>query len=115
MRRVLALGADLETNQGGHLFKRLPFGQDVLYVRFYVKFVGPAEYVQHFVQVSADQPAREFMLGGAGVCPDGGTRFATAIEPFGWQGKFDPPGAWHLHSYWCEMGISGDGKYWGND
>jgi hypothetical protein len=112
---ALAIEADLETNRGGHLFKRLPHGEDVLHVRFYVKFVGPAEYVQHFVQISADEPPRPFLLGGAGVCPDGGMRFATAIEPFGSKGRFPAPGAWHLHSYWCEMSISDDGKYWGND
>jgi hypothetical protein len=71
--------------------------------------------VQHFVQVSADQPARPFPFVGAGVCPDGGARFATAIEPFGAKGAWPAPGAWHLHSYWCEMAISDDGKYWGND
>ena len=59
--------------------------------------------------------ARSFPLGGAGVCPDGGARFATAIEPFGMKEGIGPPGAWHLHSYWCEMAISDDGKYWGND
>jgi hypothetical protein len=112
---ALAIDADLKTNQGGHLFKRLPFGQDALYVRFYVLFLGPAEYVQHFVQISADEPARPFLLGGAGVCPDGGTRFATSIEPFAGKAKLAPPGGWHLHSYWCEMSLSPDGKYWGND
>jgi hypothetical protein len=112
---ALAIDADTKTNQGGHLFKRLQYGQNTLYVRFYVKFAAPAEYVQHFVQISADEPARHFPFGGAGVCPDGGARFATAIEPFGAGGAVAPPGAWHLHSYWCEMAIAGDGKYWGND
>lgn len=110
-----AIDADVKTNEGGHLFKRLQFGQNELHVRFYVKFPSPAEYVQHFVQVSADEPPRPFPFGGAGVCPDGGARFATAVEPFGRKGAIPAPGAWHLHSYWCEMGISDDGKYWGND
>jgi hypothetical protein len=111
---ALAIDADLKGNRGGHLFKRLRYGQDALYVRFYVSFLSPVEYVQHFVQISADEPARSFPLGGAGVCPDGGARFATAIEPVGVRG-LSAPGAWELHSYWCEMAISDDGKYWGND
>jgi hypothetical protein len=112
---ALAIEADLKTNQGGHLFKRLTYGEDSLFVRFYVKFPSPAEYVQHFVQISADEPRRKFPSVAAGVCPDGGARFVTAIEPFGAQAAWPAPGAWHLHSYWCEMAISDDGKYWGND
>lgn len=112
---ALAIEADARTNSSGHLFKRLQFGQDALFVRFYVKFHSPAEYVQHFVIVSADAPARAFPLGGAGVCPDGGARFATEVAPFGARGAIAPPGGWHLHSYWCEMAIADDGKYWGND
>ena len=111
----VAIDADMKTDQGGHLLKRLQFGEDTLFVRFYVKFPSPAEYVQHFVQITADRPARSFPLGGAGVCPDGGARFATAIEPFGATGAWPAPGAWRLHTYWCEMAISDDGKYWGND
>ena len=112
---ALAIDADLKGDQGGHLFKRLHYGEDTLFVRFYVKFPSPAEYVQHFVQISADQPARKFPFVAAGVCPDGGARFATAIEPVGAKGAWPAPGAWRLHSYWCEMAISDDGKYWGND
>src|SRR5262245_48952891 len=97
-----AIDADAATNQGGHLFKRLHWGENELHVRFYVKFVSPAEFVQHFVQISADEPARPFPFGGAGVCPDGGVRFATSVEPFGLRGEIFPPGAWRLHSYWCE-------------
>jgi hypothetical protein len=111
---ALAIGADVKAGLGGHLFKRLRIGHDTLFVRFYVRFPSPAEHVQHFVQIAADEPARPFPLGGAGVCPDGGARFATAIEPFGLP-HLPAPGAWHLHSYWCEMTISEDGKYWGND
>lgn len=113
--RALAMTADLKSNAPAYAFRRLPYGVDRLYVRFYTKFVGPAEYLQHFVQMSADEPPRLFPTGGAGVCPDGGKRFATAIEPFGHRGRFPAPGAWHMLSYWCEMAISSDAKYWGNE
>jgi hypothetical protein len=109
----LALAIEAEPGSGGHLFKRLRVGYDTLHVRFYVRFPSPAARVQHFVQISADEPPRPFPLGGAGVCPDGGARFATTVEPFA-QNGLASPGAWRLVSYWCEMEISGDGKYWGN-
>ncbi len=111
---ALSIAADLSRNTGGYLFKRLPAGEDVLFVRFYVKFPNPVEYVHHFVHLTADDPPRKFPLGGAGVCPDGGRRFSTAIEPFGFGGRFPAPGAWQMLAYWCEMGIASDGKYWGN-
>ncbi len=113
-KRSVSIAADLSRDDGGHLFRRLAFGEDSVYVRFYVKFVAPVEYVHHFVTLSADDPPQKFPAGGAGVCPDGGRRFSTAIEPFGYHGKAAAPGNWRLASYWCEMGISSDLKYWGN-
>jgi hypothetical protein len=46
--------------------------------------------------------------------PEGTERFSTAIEPWGNWGRWPAPGRWNFYSYWHEMEISKDGKYWGN-
>jgi len=53
-------------------------------------------------------------FGGAGLKPAGDDRFSTAIEPWGDWGRNAAPGRWNFYSYWHEMEISRDGKFWGN-
>jgi hypothetical protein len=36
------------------------------------------------------------------------------IDPIGWYGQHPPPGIWGLYTYWSEMKVSADGRYWGN-
>lgn len=113
-KQACAITVDLKNDATQWLFKRLPIGKDKVFVRFYVKFPRPVEYLQRFVHLTADLPAKKIPLGGAGVCPDGGARFATEILPHARKGVPAAPGFWRLSSYWCEMAISNDGKYWGN-
>ena len=99
----------------GHLFKRLPYGEDEVFCRFYVNFKSPHDYVGHLVSLTGDVPAEPVPFRGDGICPDGNVRFMTSVEPFGHAGAFPPPGAWRLLSYWCEMEMDRiDNKYWGN-
>jgi hypothetical protein len=112
--RACAISVDLRHDSSQWLFKRLPVGKDKVYVRFYVKFPTPSEYLQRFVHLTADLPPKKIPLGGAGVCPDGGARFATEILPHARKGAPAAPGFWRMSSYWCEMSISNDGRYWGN-
>jgi hypothetical protein len=113
-KNACAITVDLKRDPTQWLYKRLPAGKDRLYVRFYVKFPRKTEYLQRFVHLTADDPPRNVPFGAAGVCPDGGRRFSTEILPHARQGSPAAPGFWRLSSYWCEMSISNDGKYWGN-
>ncbi len=115
--RGLAITADLRDggNNGGHLFKRLPYGEDAVWCRFYVKFKKPHDYVGRLVSLTGDVPAEPVPYRGDGICPDGNARFFTSVEPFGFGGAVPQPGAWRMLSYWCEMEMDRtDNKYWGN-
>lgn len=101
-------------NTGAHLYKMLDPGLDTCHLRFYVKFEADHPYVHHFVHLTGYNPPTRYPQGGAGERPKGHERFSTGVEPWGFWGKYPPPGAWNLYSYWCEMKASRDGRYWGN-
>ncbi len=74
--------------------------------------------MHHFVTLRANKGLRGgdkwTGFGGTGLKPDGVNRFSTAIEPWGDQAKFAPPGKWNFYSYWPDMKASPDGKYRGS-
>jgi hypothetical protein len=115
--RSLRVTATLGRNTGGGLTKWFE-SADVLYIRFYTKFDLQCDYVHHFCTLRANRSLlggdRWSGFGGAGLLPDGGRRFSTAIEPWGEWGQWPPPGRWNFYSYWHTMHPSPDGKYWGN-
>jgi hypothetical protein len=113
-RRCIELAAHPVRDTGGHLYRRLPREVDELFVRFYVKFPEPANYVHHFVHVGGYRPATRYPQGGAGERPRGDERVTVGIEPFGRNGSLPAPGDWNLYAYWHEMKRSADGRYWGN-
>jgi len=113
-RRSLRMTATLGENTGGHLYTRLPRGEDTVYARFYVKFAPDAEYIHHFVTLGGYQPPTRWPQGGAGERPRGDERVTVGIEPAGDYGRFPAPGIWNFYAYWHEMKISADGRYWGN-
>jgi hypothetical protein len=113
--RSLQLTAHPGQDTGGHLYKRLPGdGVDELFLRFYVKFPEPANYIHHFVHVGGYQPATRYPQGGAGDRPAGDERVTVGIEPFGRNGTIPAPGEWNLYAYWHQMKRSADNRYWGN-
>ena len=114
MGNVPEITAKRGQNTGGHLYKMLNPGLDTCYLRFYVKFDEQHGYIHHFMHLVGYNPPTRYPQGGAGEKPRGDERFSTGVEPWGFWGKFPPPGAWNLYSYWCEMKDSPDGKYWGN-
>jgi hypothetical protein len=114
-KRSLQMTATLGENTGGHLYKQLPRGVDRLFARFYVKFAPDADYIHHFVHLGGYNPPTPHPQGGAGERPRGDERITVGIEPHGNSGRYAAPGAWSGYSYWHEMKISADGKYWGND
>jgi hypothetical protein len=113
-KRSLQMTSTLGENTGGHLYKRLPREVETAFARFYVKFADDVQYVHHFVHMGGYRPATDYPQGGAGERPRGDDRFTMGIEPHGDHGRFKPPGAWTFYSYWPEMKISADKRYWGN-
>ena len=112
-KRSLKITATLGQNHGGHLFALLPRGSDTLFARFYVRFEPDADYLHHFVWMGGHNPATRWPNPQAGSRPKGDERVAVGIEPFGGNGRYPAPGAWNFYTYWQEMKISADGRYWG--
>jgi len=116
-RRCLRVEARLGENQGGGLTKWFQPAERV-FVRFYVRFDPACDYVHHFVTVRANKGLRGgdkwSGFGGAGERPVGDERFSTALEPWGNWARWPAPGKWNFYSYWHQMQVSPDGKYWGN-
>jgi hypothetical protein len=116
-RRCLRVEARLGENQGGGLTKWFQPTERV-FVRFYVQFDPGCDYVHHFVTLRANKGLhgadKWSGFGRAGERPVGDERFSTALEPWGNWARWPAPGKWNFYSYWHEMQVSPDGKYWGN-
>jgi len=116
-RCCLRVEAHLGQDTGGGLTKWFP-PADRVFIRFYTRFDRACDYVHHFVTLRANRGLRGgdrwSGFGGAGIKPAGDERFSTAIEPWGDWGRNPPPGRWNFYSYWHEMRVSRDGKFWGN-
>lgn len=116
-QRCLRVEARLGENQGDGLTKWFE-PADRVFVRFYVRFDSDCDYVHHFVTLRANKGLRGgdkwSGFGGAGLRPAGDERLSTALEPWGNWARWPAPGKWNFYSYWHEMQVSRDGKYWGN-
>lgn len=116
-KRSLRVEAHLGEDTGGGLTKWFE-STDTLHVRFYTRFDAGCDYVHHFVTLRANKGLhgkdKWSGFGGAGLKPEGEERFSTAIEPWGNWAKWAAPGRWNFYSYWHEMQVSKDGKFWGN-
>ena len=116
-KRCLRVEAHLGRDTGGGLTKWFE-PTDTVFIRFYTRFETGCDYVHHFVTLRANKGLhgsdRWSGFGGAGLKPEGGERFSTAIEPWGNWGRSPAPGRWNFYSYWHAMEVSKDGKYWGN-
>jgi hypothetical protein len=99
----LQMTATKGKNTGGHLWKLFPQGVDEMHARFYVKFSPDHPYVHHFVKIGAWKDSPNWPQGEAGKRHDGAKSFQTGIEPMSGYGRFNPPGAWNLYTYWCDM------------
>lgn len=116
-KQCLRVEARLGENTGDGFTKWFEPSAQV-FVRFYVRFDEGCDYVHHFVTLRANKGLRSgdrwSGFGGAGLRPAGDERFSTALEPWGNWGRWPAPGKWNFYSYWHEMEVSRDGKYWGN-
>ena len=113
-RRSLQMTATLGENKGGDLYTVLKPGFDKVYLRFYTKFAADHGYVHHFVALGGYNPATPWPNPRAGTRPGGDDRIAVFIDPIGHYGRYPPPGIWGLYTYWKDMKVSADGRYWGN-
>ncbi len=116
-QHCLRVEAHLGEDNGGGLTKWFE-SSETLFIRFYTKFDRGCDYVHHFVTLRANKGLqgkdRWSGFGGAGLKPEGDTRFSTAIEPWGNWGRWTAPGRWNFYSYWHEMEPARDAKFWGN-
>ncbi len=113
-RRSLQIAGTLGEDSGGDLYTVFKPGLDKVYLRFYTKFAPDHGYEHHFVALGGYNPSTPWPNPRAGTRPQGDDRIAVFIDPFGHYGRYSPPGIWGLYTYWHEMKISADGKYWGN-
>jgi hypothetical protein len=96
-------------NDGGHLYKQLATPiDDVLYVRYYIKYPTSGTYDHTGIWMGGNNPASSWPNPQAGVKPAGNDRFIAAAEQNNEFGRFDH------YNYWMNMRQSGDGQYWGN-
>ncbi|MCU0724088.1 MAG: hypothetical protein MUC63_10845 [Planctomycetes bacterium] len=95
--------------EGGHLYKSFPRGFDKVHLRYYTRIDEACHPIHHFVHLGGYDPPTAWPQGGAGVRPDGGKRFTTAVEPHG------PAWKWEYYTYWMDMrGSPPRGQTWGN-
>jgi len=113
-KQSLRMTGTLGENSGGHLFKTFTPGLDTAFLRFYTKFAPDHGYEHHFVELGGYNPPTPWASPKAGSRPEGDDRVAVFIDPVGWYGRYPPPGVWNLYTYWHEMKVSADGRYWGN-
>ena len=94
---------------GGHLYKQLnPGVNDVLYVRYYVKYPTSGQYQHTGIWMGGYNPAITWPNPQAGIKPSGSDRFIAAAEQNTLTQRFDH------YNYWMNMRPSSDGMYWGN-
>lgn len=95
-------------NEGGHLFKSFPMGHEVLYARFYVKFLTGNSHIHHLVKLGGYQPAVPYPMGLAGLKPNGQDFLMSGIEFPDNKNWY-----WGFYTYWMHMAGSPK-NYWGN-
>jgi hypothetical protein len=92
---------------GGDFYRRFP-DQEMVYVRYYVKFdAGCAGFHHGPMWIGGHYPSTSFPWPRAGDMP-GDDHFSQATEPLGNEWR------WDFYNYYPEMRGAGPGKYWGN-
>jgi hypothetical protein len=94
---------------GGHLYKMLNPGiNDVLYVRYYIKYPTTGGYSHTGVWLGGSNPMSAWPDPIAGSKPSGNDRFIAAGE------ENTITNAFEHYDYWMGMHPDGVGSYWGN-
>jgi len=96
-------------NDGGHLYRILSPGvDDVLYVRYYIKYPTTGKYHHEGIWFGGYNPPLAYPFPKAGIKPNGDDRFSASAEQSDDQSHFD------FYDYWMNMHVAADGNYWGN-
>jgi Bacterial Ig domain len=96
-------------NNGGHLYKMMNPGiDDVMYVRYYIKYPTSGDYSHTGVWIGGSNPMSAWPDPIAGSKPSGNDRFIAAGE----QNTITR--AFEHYNYWMGMHPDGNGSYWGN-
>ena len=106
--RALSIQWTGGASTGGSLYKLLEPGiDDVLYLRYYIKYPESGRYVHTGIWVGGSNPPLSYPNPRAGERPSGSDRFIAAAEQ-NTDSLFDH------YNYWSGMRRSIDGRYWGN-
>ncbi len=92
---------------GGGLYRRLLPGFECLFARFYIKIDSDCAPISHLFALGGYNPPTPWLQGGSGTRPDGSDRFSAGVETSGNKWR------WDFYTYWQDMHVHGDGKYWG--
>ena len=96
-------------NNGGHLYKMLNPGiNDVLYIRYYIKYPTSGDYSHTGVWIGGDNPMSAWPNPVPNSKPTGSDRFTAGAEQNTLTHAFDH------YDYWTGMHPDGNGSYWGN-
>jgi hypothetical protein len=96
-------------NNGGHLYKVLnPAVNDVLYVRYYIKYPSGGNFHHSGIWVGGNNPTSAWPDPGAGSRPTGSDKFIAAAEQNNVTKVFDH------YNYYYNMRPDNGGTYWGN-
>lgn len=101
---ITAIGGQL---WGGDLYRRFP-DQEIVYVRYYVKFdKGCAGFHHGPMWIGGHYPSTSYPWPRAGEKPTD-NRFSQASEPLGNEWR------WDFYNYTPDMFAGGDNMFWGN-
>ncbi len=115
--RCVEYSAPIGKESGGHAVRWFMPGYDELWVRFAVKFADDFDQGNHMhlCALAGNRIDNKWSsMGKAGLKPNGSDFFVTNLEPNSERKSVPPPGTLTFYSYWPDMKISPDGKYWGN-
>lgn len=96
------------TNESAGLYKTFESGQQ-WYLRYYVNYNSAVQYGHTSAWLGGYNPMLSYPNPQAGTKPAGNDRFSTGVEPQAFDND-----RWMSYTYWKDMRVAGDGKFWGN-
>jgi hypothetical protein len=97
-------------NSGGHLYKVLnPAVNDVIYVRYYIKYPSTGNFHHSGIWVGGNNPVSAWPDPGAGARPTGSDKFIASAEQ-----NNNVTHAFDHYNYYYNMRPDAGGAYWGN-
>lgn len=103
------------SDSAADLFKKLPSGNNELFIRYYAKYQAGIQWHHTGVWVGGYNPASNYPSPQAGLKPNGDDRFSVSIEPIepGPNPRLDTYNYWMQMHSWMDQ-PSGNTAYYGN-